>query len=1109
MGTVGARGNGIQFERVSVYISWIMIDQLKILGAWIFPGSLRRTAAARARKTLFENPRWARYKYDFVRGLVHRIGKHRLWFLALIAIAYGAGATTAALNFEISWGPKSPRNIADYFRDLQTLNLTILGVQASFIGLVFPIVIALADSLSSGRIGLSGRIGIFLKETEASGTAFSSVMLIVVVLAQSLFLPQLPDRVMAAITFGNILWATFNLGLIVRFLTEAIKYLQPGNRRKMINRYVANSALPKVLTSMEMRSEFVELVSSMPGDLDDEYSIFDIGRDPNAKILRAENILDVFVHDVRPRRLRRALKQFSKLTKQAVGEASFRCFFAITPGNKLRPRGHIATIVPASVVKPDLQRLLLKGFLLLDESDQPPDEFEQLMAEHASDLIQLLLDGQVSQFENVANEAIDLLVFALAIADTHSFDADLRRNWFGSRRHWLSWMLVFRQLIAEVARRARQQSAFFEHASYLGYRLQTGVPDAMLRDVFKDALWFSSFLARKLCEDIQIDVAEEKLPPDANDVRLSEVWATHIGAWEAQIRLWSNYVRKSNIDLRTTFGGYKEHFEASAVSCFLGAASGHVDTARWLADQIIKWSSAIRDVEDGGRDYLVISRSSITIAEAMVDIGQMAQNHSLRDDTPVGERTILRIALSNYSDDGRTVLLLSLIRGLKTSSALDGLILATRDLLSGQSIDAGWCGLEEPRQRTTASWLASLLRMEMSWEHQTGSYNQLMSELSERLVALREAPRISMRGYSSVGSDGVASFGVEQAELLIVAAVLSGSSRLKSIEVSNLVSSVKSQTDRDALLGRVEGLAERISELDLEHSPVSLLLANQFDQAAVDKIRSDIREELEALAAQLNQARDQAYEEAVFDDERLAQIAAWAGAGILPDTATRFPLQLFDHGGLVVAEDSDEDFVEYNLNINGMDFGSLSRPRLSTDAVNEEEWWSELLTEPVSQAVLNDVYQRLEFTQECLESPDDLWRLIERFAAANGKSPGDYVLAIPGRGHPRWLSDWSWNDDLCPRDIDIEQHPDQMQDYSMHLNDLPVFSGYVPTGMMRLMDRRSFDTLEFSMFDDGAVAVVPSRDGDDFRKASLALRLRRKVVVRALPALEIQFADDD
>lgn len=279
----------------------------------------------------------------------------------------------SALISDIPWGPRTPGGLEDYFRDLQSLNLTILGIQASFIGLVFPIVITLADSLSSGRIGLSGRISIFLKETEANGTAFSSVMLIIVVLAQALFLPQWPDRVIAAVTFGNVLWATFNLWLIVRFLTEAIRYLQPQNRRQMINRYIANTALPELLTSMEMRRAFDTLVSTLPGDLDAEFTVFALSRASNSKTVRASNTLDVIVHDVRPRRLRRAVNQIDARSKKQVEQTAFRCQFEISPGHMLRPEGGIATMLPDEAVTNELERLLIASFDLVDANDQPTD----------------------------------------------------------------------------------------------------------------------------------------------------------------------------------------------------------------------------------------------------------------------------------------------------------------------------------------------------------------------------------------------------------------------------------------------------------------------------------------------------------------------------------------------------------------------------------------------------------------------------------------------------------------------------------------------------------------------------------------------------------------
>jgi hypothetical protein len=1084
-----------------------MIAQLKNLGVKLFPGSLRKRACSEARKTLFNNPRWTDYRYHWTRNIVHGINAHRWWFLGLVAVTYLSGAVLAALIAEISWGPKTPGGLEDYFRDLQSLNLTILGVQASFIGLVFPIVIALADSLSSGRIGLSGRISIFLKETEANGTAFSSVMLIIVVLGQSLFLPQWPDRVVAAITFGNIAWAIFNLWLIVRFLTEAIRYLQPQNRRKMVNRYVANSALPELLTSMEMRLAFDRLAQSLPGDLDAEFTVYDLGRAENAKRVRANNTLDVSVHDVRPRRLRRVLKQLDDRSKKTPSRTIFRCQFELSPAQRLRPEGSIATVLPDEALTQELEDLLIASFELVDLSDQPSDEVEQLLAEFANDLILLLQSGQLGQFEATADEAIDLLVFALAISGNYSFDGDFRKSWFTHRKQWISWMLVFRHFVSEVAKRARQQPAFFERVSYMGYRFQTGLPTTMLSEAYIDSLWLSAFLVREFCADLQQAITDDRLHPQTKDIRVVGALAAHVGAWEAQARLWSDHVRREEASPQTAFPGYKSHYDRTITSCFLACKSGHIDTARWFTDQAIKWENGIRDFEADRHDYLIVSRSSITISDVVADVDLVKAEHSLREDHLASTEQIFQVALKNYANDGRTILLLAILRELKARLLPESKIAAARDLITGKPIDDGENGYGEPRGRKPADCFVSMLRMEMTWEHQTGSYNNLMSELSSSLVRENEPPRVSMRGYSGFGSNGVSSFGFEQAELLLASAALTNTTELNSVETAELLASIADQVSRDALHERLQLLAERVTELDFATSAAAMLLSEGADQEKLGELKSDLNSAISALAKQVSTVGDEEFDRAEFDDEKIAQIARWAGSKIQPHSSNQFPLSLFSASELI-RDGEGEAFQEYTLNMNGLSFGSISKPQLSAIVSNEQEWWSDLPPEHLANAVLRDVYRELTFEEVTLQNPEDLWEMIQGFAEANDRSTSDYVLTVPSHGAPEWMREWSWRGDARPENVVVSRQTDQPRGYMQHINDLAVFSGFSPDGVMCLIDRSSFERLDFIDTDTGPVSISPAKDASDIRKADLALLTCRRVTVKGLPALEIRFEED-
>ena len=94
----------------------------------------------------------------------------RHWRVSLlVAIAlYGVVGTITALVPPTDYGPQIPGDLADYFRDLQTINLALLGAQATLLGLVYPLVIALVGMLFETRSSTGHRLQIYFSETEAA-----------------------------------------------------------------------------------------------------------------------------------------------------------------------------------------------------------------------------------------------------------------------------------------------------------------------------------------------------------------------------------------------------------------------------------------------------------------------------------------------------------------------------------------------------------------------------------------------------------------------------------------------------------------------------------------------------------------------------------------------------------------------------------------------------------------------------------------------------------------------------------------------------------------------------------------------------------------------------
>lgn len=198
-------------------------------------------------------------------GLRHGSGRRMLAFVRrhwrvslLVAIAlYGVVGTITALVPPTDYGPQIPGDLADYFRDLQTINLALLGAQATLLGLVYPLVIALVGMLFETRSSTGHRLQIYFSETEAASVGGLALTYIAFVALQSLLYAQLELKVVGAITVLNVIWFAINLLGLAFFVLRSLDFIQPTRRVRLTRSYIANIAWRDQLRGLMLANRWV------------------------------------------------------------------------------------------------------------------------------------------------------------------------------------------------------------------------------------------------------------------------------------------------------------------------------------------------------------------------------------------------------------------------------------------------------------------------------------------------------------------------------------------------------------------------------------------------------------------------------------------------------------------------------------------------------------------------------------------------------------------------------------------------------------------------------------------------------------------------------------
>ncbi len=139
-----------------------------------------------------------------------------------------------------AWTPDPPD--AEYFRDLQTINLGLLGAQAALLGLVYPLVIGLVGLLFEARSSRGNKLQIYFHETEALAVGGMSLSLLLFVGLQLLGIALIPTNVGVAVTVLNALWFSANVVALGFFVVRSLDFMRPARRHALMKAFIANTA---------------------------------------------------------------------------------------------------------------------------------------------------------------------------------------------------------------------------------------------------------------------------------------------------------------------------------------------------------------------------------------------------------------------------------------------------------------------------------------------------------------------------------------------------------------------------------------------------------------------------------------------------------------------------------------------------------------------------------------------------------------------------------------------------------------------------------------------------------------------------------------------------
>lgn len=1099
---------------------WLSEAQALLEGA-VRPGPrLRRISSDIVAAHLSKNPVSVAHATSGFGRLLRGVGDRPAMTFVVVGLIYMLVLAATALCPPTAIGPQIPDGLVDYFRDLQTINLALLGAQATLLGLVYPLVIALVSLLFQESGARSGRLTIYFRETEAAAVGALSLALVAAISLQSLTYAHLPLKVVGATTVLNLLWFLANLAGLAVFVLRSLDFIRPSRRFAMTKRYVANTAWPEQLKAIVLanRLQGAEAYGYLTGlpqpgavGLVNPYD-FD---PPLLKLWFADPMQ---LRDVRFGVLNALIRSQGRAAAKGLPIAGLS--FAVRTGRTYR--GEVALLRGEGVVGWAERQLARHGFVFRRPSKAEPAEATAgLLKEIANDALAQFEAGRYDEFDRHLDDLTELHGFLYGLAEAPESPGS-RFNYAqideGFRTVGGAWIRAYRHLVARVGDHVEADPRFLERCAYLPrslYRRARAVASfealTPVLDLHAILLWALMGRAAR----VRADHAPATPAPGATFSVPGSLGDTYRRAWLNFVAGWESFgdeLAASPDDgpiswdaVQERAPGMLQHLRESAMMVAKAAQLGEVQAVGWTTDMLLKWNDRMaRGWREPGNDHWALHRALPTLALVEKPWTEVEALPLTVHDQPKSPQGVFAAALSN----GWLDVLVSLTASLLGRAAIptgtdpaDGAGAAATALYRNTGFDPD--AAAHPREAPIQ--LESLLRSLIRTTDRQSGYASTIEDLAERIDQLEGPNYISGRvyGWSRALGPGDA---VDPLIVLLAAVTTppAAGRRRGALTLGDDLRALLLPVDdarRRNILDRLEGLQAALAAVDVVRSGrlISMLLGAPVPGAQVTARLAAVGDILAECKRVIDEARLAAITTAPVDPGRLAAVERGAARGAFDMVS--FGLSLFP-----TITEVDVPLTRFTHILHNLRRGVFTEPLLSPDQdleADAEQW----LGSRVGSRVLADALNQGAVTRRSVSTAAGWWKAVKAALSAVEAAGMTPLVIRGGRDAPAWLMDWHYGAPgglARPADIHLEWRDGCGPGYDFHLNDVAVHADPGAGPATWIFGREMFESVEFELFGpDRRVRASLTSDALNPWRADVRLEWGRRVTMRAGPKWRI------
>lgn len=937
---------------------------------------------------------------------------------------------------------------SDTFAVELTYFTTIWVVQATLVGLVYPIVVSFVAILLQGKHNVKVTLNIYLADAAAIPSGLGALTLVSIMGIQYLCLPYVPRRLIPPWTLLDAASLIVNLVMMVYFLYQTIEFIRPDRRARIMRSYALNIAWPTELRRHLVEPLFATALVDMDALARNEFGnncaiVFSLWRLDAERVRVTKKPPRTAVwSDVWLRCLRWAVISWCKQPSATAPFGSDRrptMAFSVHPNevfsNEVALCHFEKDAAPTSWGKKAMRCAFVfqAGDRILDGTTAG-DMLNDLRAEVALALT-AREDATIRDRLSELNELYILLIRASVVCkdgvrQNHATLSDSSKgaSIFGRvplYRVWGATLLDAFRLTSQVLdvnvsavgsaiEVARNCSRVLLKESQSNEISAYGL--SFLPAIFRGIqMWWVGAIERHGIVDHTACNPAVLGPPLSS--HYGKALASFVGEWEA-LRDWDIVESRRGFlkwdSLRSAGVALENHLQHTVGMLFEAVRNGDREGAEWLADILIKWFGQLRTRSETvyripGCAELTWQLTVRTWSELKDVIAQTVDTSAPGYDEAGLQEAVFWLCLKNYWLDVCYVTaaaLASIGKDCDCNNALPPHLI--KALLGMKSLKHGSvANVGQPLNEITAVF-ESILRRYRWGDIGVSYHNRLVRLVAEVIQPARE-PMVSGRTYVTSDGDTLKSWQDGSLFVVLLAVPIAN-----TIAVSNLgrfekwiqreVRQAKDAADE------WKRMVERLKSAEMD------LWRSAFDCARDDRKEKDFgcaKEKLENMltwaAKEVEKAERVVVSTAEISVEIPKEIEEWVSESevfCVPSVVS--PLSLFKMGPSYI--ESKDTFAENDRRTVELRYPKNLLIKDSTEKrpVNEKKWFGAVVRDYVLMGVWQTLRGEWDVVDVEANSPDAYWMRLSEFAQDCANKGHQAILFVGNPAFPGWLLKWTY-----------------------------------------------------------------------------------------------------